>query len=441
MKKIAMVFVCLLFSFALYGKTAYVISIPNLAKFEQKTINGWYASYIKKHYKIAETLEADLILLEIDTPGGSVASMFDIKDTILNSKIESAAFISGEALSAGAFIALSCKYVFMKEGSSIGAATPVVISNMSLIKASEKNVSAMRSTIRGLASRYNRNTKIAEAMVDEDVVLSRAEDGLDLEKGKLLTLTASEAFELGFINGKAETYRDVISGVGMEEAQIVYGKMDLTDSVFRFLSNPFILVLLIAAGIIGVFVEIKTPGFGIGGSISVISFALFFMIQIISGGAHWIAPALFLLGVIFLLLEIFVIPGFGVAGVMGIVSMLAGMFLSFGVDKIEEGVTVLFFASIVSVVAIVVLARFLPKSSFIHALSLGTTQNESYKVSETYESLLGKEAIVLGTLRPAGVIILDGQRYDAVSEGAYIDKDTVVKVIKVEGNRIVVRVV
>lgn len=410
--------------------------------FQKRTVDNWYTHYLKTHYERAEEEHASLVILEIDTPGGLVSAMFDIKEVILDSPIDTAVFVNKRALSAGAFIALSAKYIFMAEGATIGAATPVIPSvstnsGVGFEKASEKQVSAMRAEIRSLAEKYDRPPRVAEAMVDESISLTKAKDGIDCPKGTLLTLTIAEALQTGLITAKANSTEEILSALEMEHAQLISPRVHFSDVILRFLTNPFILALFIIAGIIGAYIEIKTPGFGIGGSIAILAFTSYFIVQLLVGGASWIAPAIFIIGIVLILVEAFVIPGFGVAGIMGILSLGLGVMLGFGVGRLEEGVVVLFVAAIASTILIIILARFLPESNLFQRIEL-RAQLDNYHVSENYDTLKGKEGVVLKTLRPAGIVEIDDEEYDAISRGTYIDKGVRVHVVKVEGNRIVV---
>lgn len=426
----------------LAAKTSvYHITQPQGMGFGEKEINNWYASYLIKHINKADEADADLIILELNTPGGLLNSTFDIQSAMLNSDTDIAVYINDNALSAGAFIALTAKYIYMAPGGTVGAAAPIIISNFLMKSASEKTVSAMRAKIRAAAEKHGRNGKIAEAMVDEKISLNKEEDGVNLSDGKLLTLTTKEALELGFINGEAMSVKEIINNLEIEDYEIIKGSLSTRERVFRFFGHPVLLTLLIIAGIVGVFVEIKTPGFGIGGSAAILAFTAFFLVQILGGDGNWIAPMIFGMGLLLLLIEMFVIPGFGVAGVLGFLGVSAGIVISFGINSIEQGLLILLIAVVLSVILIIIIARFLPDAPIFKKLSLNSSlDDKGYQVSESYSSLTGKKAKVEGTLRPAGIIITDdGERYDAVSEGTYIERGSEVEIVKVEGNRIVVR--
>ncbi|MBI4976465.1 MAG: nodulation protein NfeD [Spirochaetes bacterium] len=412
-------------------------SVYHIGKIEFQTIDKWYAHYVETHYKKARAQNAALVILELDTPGGLVSDALKIRSIIMDSPVPTAVFINKNAISAGALISLSAKYIFISEGGVLGAATPVIRTPSRLVKASEKEVSVMRAEMRSTAQRFQRNPRIAEAMVDDSMTLTEKDDGIALEKGKLLTLTADEALSTGMVNGKASSVSDIAERAGVKDARITKAVVTFRDRLLGFLTNPIVLMLLLAIGIFAAFIEFKTAGLGIGGSVAALSFAMFFISQFLLGDANWIAPALFLVGAILIVVEIFLIPGFGIPGVIGFLLMIAGIIISFGVNRIETAVIVVFFALVIATIGIVLIARRLPKSPLFRKLSLNEEQH-GYRSSDSFDTLLGRQALVAATLRPAGQVEIDGKRYDAVSEGSFIEKGLQVKVIKVEGNRIVV---
>lgn len=412
-------------------------NVYHIAKLEYQMIDKWYAHYIDTQYKKARTAGASLIVLEIDTPGGYVVDALKVKGIIMDSPIETAVFINRNAISAGALISLSAKYIYMTPGAVMGAATPVLPSSNMMVKASEKEVSVMRAEMRSAAEKSGRNGRIAEAMVDESFVLTKAADGIDLPSGKLLTLTTDEAVRIKFISGRASSVDDVIAQLGRKGASVIKGEPTMRDRFIGFLTSPVVLMLLLAIGIIAAFIEFKTAGFGVGGSVAVLSFATFFISQFLLGDSNWMAPAIFFVGIVLIVVEVFLVPGFGIPGVIGIVLMFVGILLSFGIKRIEYGIVILLAAIVAATIVSVFIAKKLPKSRLFSALSL-TADEKGAIANDKLDDLLGKTGMVIGTLRPAGQIEIDGVRYDAVSQGSFIETGTSVKVIKVEGHRVIV---
>ena len=409
-------------------------------KLEFQEVNRWYAGYIKKAIDKANEDKADLIILELDTPGGLLSSALSIKNYIIESEVPVVVYINKNALSAGALISLSAKEIYMSDGSVIGAATPVYLNGDEVKKAGEKEVSAMRAAMRSSAETTKKNIKAAEAMVDETIVLTEKEDGIDLDGKTLLTLSADEAIKINIADKKANSIKEIIELKGLNDnSEIITVKEENYDFILRFLLNPFVLSLLMSIGIAGIYLEIKTPGFGVGGVTAIIAFSIFFFVQFFSGDSSLLEPAIFLLGAVLICVEIFLIPGFGITGVLGIIAILASVFMSFGIHNIAIAVFVIFISLIIDIILIVLIARFMVKSKeFKNKITL-SSDTAGYHSSVSYDHLLNREGIADTFFRPAGYIIIDNKRYDAVSEGEFIDKGSSLKVILVEGNRIVVK--
>lgn len=411
-----------------------------IKKLEFQEINRWYAAYIKKAIKKAEEEGASLIILELDTPGGLLSSALSIKNYIIESDIPVVAYINKNALSAGALISLSCEAIYMSDGSIIGAATPVYMKGNEIEKASEKEISAMRAAMRSSAERSKKNVRIAEAMVDETIILSKRNDGIDLDDKTLLTLSVEEALKVNIADGKANSIIDIIKLRNLSEnSTIINVEEEKYDYILRFLINPAVLSALISIGIIGVYIELKTPGFGIGGVISIIAFSIFFFAQVFVGESGFLAPAIFFLGIVLLAIEIFVIPGFGITGILGILGIVAGIFMSFGINNIAQATLVVFVSLIADIILIIILARFILKSKGFKNIVALETDTAGYHSSVSYDNLLGCEGITDTFFRPSGNIIINDKKYDAITEGEFINKGVKIKVILVEGNKIVIK--
>ncbi len=411
-----------------------------IKKLEFQEVNRWYSSYIKKGLEKAKEEGATLIILELDTPGGLVASALEIKNYLISSEIPVVTFINKNALSAGALISLSTDAIYMSSGSIIGAATPIYLKDGKIEKASEKEVSAMRAAMRSSAERIKKNVRVAEAFVDESITLTEKDDGINLDNKTLLTLSTDEAIKVKIADGVANSISDIIKLRGLSEQSVITTiSEEKYDFILRFLISPAVLSVLISIGLIGAFIELKTPGFGLGGIISILAFSIFFFAQVFVGESSYIAPAVFIIGVILIALEIFVIPGFGIAGVLGIVGIFTSIFMSFGVNNFKTASLAVFFAIVISIVIMIILARFMSKSkSFSNHLALNT-DTANYHSSVSYDFLLGRDGIADTFLRPSGNVIIDDVKYDVISDGAFIDKGKRVKVVLVEGSKIVVR--
>jgi len=407
------------------------------------TIDLGLAPFLARTIRDAEAAGAVAVVLDINTFGGRVDAAVAMRDTLLNSKVRTIAFVNQRAISAGALITLACETVVMTRGGTVGAATPVVGGGTGEpAQADEKTVSYVRSEFRATAEARNRPPEIAEAMVDADVVIANV-----IEEGKLLTLTSAQAMEHGIADFTADTLEAALEAAGITGAEIRPVEETWAESVVRFLTNPVISSLLMTIGFIGLLVEIRTPGFGVPGTLGLMSLGIFFWGHWIVQLAGWEELLLVTLGIALLLVEVFILPGFTVAGVAGVLALVAGL----GMALVGAGATVSAFVTALGRVAVsilvalagsIVLLRFLPRLPFGRKLVLNTDMeaDEGYvSAPESDRQWLGRSGTALSPLRPAGIADIDGTRLDVVSDGAFIDAGTPIHVTRVDGNRIVVR--
>jgi len=412
----------------------YVIEIKGV-------IESGLASIVERLLRQAETDSALAVIFEVNTPGGAVPAASEIRDAIFNSKIPTYAYVNREAISAGALVSLSCEKVIMVPGSAIGAVTPVDLSGT---KASEKAVSYMRSVMRAIAEKRERDPKIAEAMVDESIEI----EGI-VEAGKLLTLTAEEALELNYADHITEGWPNVLKYIGAPNATIIRPKANWSENLVRFLTHPLVSSLLLSLGFLGLIYEITTQGWGIGGTLGLIALALFFGSHYLVNLANIVEILVFVAGAILLIIEIFFTPGFGLLGILGVLAILASIVFSLvgNLPTVETGdffraIQTLALSLVLTVLFSIPIIKLIPKTAVWDRLILHSEQKKEEGYRSTpgeYESLIGKSGISLTLLRPAGTAIIDSQRLDVVAEGDYIEKNVPIKVIMVEGNRIVVR--
>jgi len=404
------------------------------------TIDLGLPPYIERVIEEAEAANASAIVLEINTFGGRVDAATQIKDLLLNTNLQTIAFINKRAISAGALITLSCRKIGMVAGSSIGAATVV---DQSGEKASEKAISYFRAEMGATAERNGRNRLIAEGMVDEDVEV----EGLS-PKGKLITLTAEDALKWEMADYIVPGLNALLDSLGLADEKVVYTEITWAEDVVRFLTGPIVSSMLISLGLLGLFFEIKSPGWGLPGTLGLICLALFFGSHYIINLASVIEIVLFIVGVGLLLVEIFVIPGFGLAGVGGIACIIAGIYLSL-VGALEHvtwhdlggAAYRLGLALLVTILGAIALARFGPRTGIWRKISLPDEQkrDEGYVAAKNYRSYLGKTGIALTPLRPAGTGQFGEERLDVVTEGEFIEQNRPIKIVRVEGYRLVVR--
>lgn len=407
----------------------------------QGTIDLGLAPYIKRVIAEAESNSAKAIIFRINTFGGRVDAATQIKDAILDSKVPTFAYVDKRAISAGALITLSCETIVMSPGSSIGASTVVDETGQ---KQSEKYQSYMRSEMRSTAERTGRRTDIAEGMVDERVVVK----GLDDDSTKLITLTSKEAINFGIADTSAGSLDELRKIYNLEDSPLTTTSSNWAEDFIRFLNEPIISSLLIMIGLVGMFVEIKTPGWGLPGTMALIALALFFGSGYLLDLVSSIEIIIFVIGVILLVVEIFVIPGFGVAGIIGVICIVAGIFLGLISDFpvldfsfVRIAILQLAGSFIAGGVLIFGISKFLPKSKRFSHLILSDEESTTlgYTSNPDLKALSGFEGTSLTILRPSGTALINEKRVDVVTEGDYIDKGKNIVVVRVEGSKVVVK--
>ncbi len=408
------------------------------------------APYIKRVVQEADDQNIAAIILEINTFGGRLDAAVQIRDALLNSSTLTIAYINERAISAGALISLSCQKIYMASGATIGAATPVTSTpfTQEMKPASEKVISYFRKEMKATAETNNRPTLIAEAMVDPDVEI----EGL-IKKGKLLTLTTTEAVQNKVADLEIKGGREEILAVSQLDQVIVKEtKPNWAEKFLRVISQSLMSSLLLTIGLLALFLEFKTPTWGIAGTIGLVCLALFFWGHVVLNLVGWEEIILLSVGVILLLLEAFVIPGFGLAGILGIICLATGLTLSM-VGKYPTIGEVGKAASHISIVLLIVLIAFIftmksfAKTSLVqrfvlHNQSVPEARLPSYhkeKELEQYNKYLYQKGEALTSLRPAGRGLFGKDRIHVISEGEFITKSSPIKVIRVEGKNIIVR--
>jgi len=402
------------------------------------------APYVRRVLDEAGAAGAAAVVLEINTFGGRVDAAVQIRDALLDARVPTVAFVNKRAISAGALISLAAEKIVMSGGGTIGAATPVLAGGPDggTKPVAEKTVSYVRKEFRATAEARKRPPLFAEAMVDADVEIRGV-----IAKGKLLTLTTDEALKHKVADLRADTLEDALQKLGLGGAEIRRAVPNWAENLVRFLTHPVVSSLLISVAMIGILIELRTPGFGIPGTLGVGSLALFLWGHWLVQLAGWEELLLAIAGIVLLALEIFVIPGFGIAGVVGIAAILAGLVLSMlgpgdTAQVIMYAAARVVFALLFALLATLALLRFLPKLPVGRRLILQTELDAAHGYVSAPEGdlhLLGREGRALSPLHPAGIADIDEHRVDVVSEGDPIDAGRPIVVIRVDGNRIVVR--
>jgi membrane-bound serine protease (ClpP class) len=401
------------------------------------TVENGLAPYVARAIREAEDAGAAAVYLDIDTPGGRVDAAERISDAIRGADIPVYAFVNPRAYSAGALIAISANAVYMSPGAVIGAATPV---DGEGTKASEKMVSAMRAEFRAVAEQRGLDPRIAEAMVDERIAI----EGL-VGEGQLLTMTTAEALRVGYAKAEVANEEALLRTVGLPGAQVVPVEVNWAEQVVRFLTNPLVAPLLLSLGVLGLVFEIKTGAFGVGGLVSLASLGLFFGSSFVLGLAGWEEVLLLALGLLALGVEVLILPGFGVAGVLGLAAIGGAMVLAMiggapSTGDVMQALAVLAASLIITAAVIFAWIRHLPNSGRFRGLFLqGEMGRAEGYISAPSGALVGQDGVALTDLRPAGTARFGTERVDVVTEGEYVAQGSTVRIVRSEGYRHVVR--
>jgi membrane-bound serine protease (ClpP class) len=413
----------------------YVIAVDG-------TIDLGLAPYLSRTLEEAAAAGAAAVVLDINTFGGRVDAAVAMRDALLRSPVRTIAFINPRAISAGALIALATHTIVIAEGGTIGAAMPVVGATGPPQAADEKSVSYLRKEFAATAEQRGRPGLIAEAMVDADVAI----DGL-IEQGKLLTLTSSEALTREVAELSANSLEEALTKAGLGAVTIERRTQSWAETLVRFLTNPLLSSLLMTVGLLGVLVEIRTPGFGLPGIVGLSCLGLFFWGHWIVQLAGWEELLLVVGGIVLIGLEIFVVPGVSVAGIAGICALVAGLALT----MVGGGATVGIIIGALGRVALSLLValglglvtlRLLPSLPFGRKLVLDSdmTAGRGYVSAPASDrEWIGRTGVAYSALRPAGIAEINGTRLDVVSDGNFVEPGAAIEVTRVDGNRIVVR--
>lgn len=396
--------------------------------------------------KAAEEMNADYVVLDLNTYGGLVSDADAIRTAMLDCKIPTIVFIRDNAASAGALISIACDSIYMKTGSTIGAAA-VVKEDGSY--AEEKYQSYMRNKMRATAEATNRNPDIAEGMVNPKVVI----EGLTADD-EIITFSVDEAIANGYCNAKAETIEEVFEAMNLVNPEVVKHEISAVEKLIQLLVKPAVsgALLLILLG--GIYFELQTPGVGFPLAAAVVAAVLYFAPQYLEGfAANW-EILLFVLGLILIILEVFVIPGFGIAGIAGISAVVVSLALALlrNVDGFDfsfvpatEIATAFLMVSAVMVVGVMMLlflSQNLADTNAFKRIALLTeqTKEQGFVIKASSEKdQEGKEGVVVADLRPAGKVEINDEQYDAQSDGEYILSGTKVKVVKQQGAYLIVK--
>lgn len=401
-----------------------------IAPLENTVEDGLYA-FLDRAISVAEENGASAIIFRINTPGGVVSSAEKIGKLFSETSVETIAWVDNRALSAGAFISLNADKIYMSPGSTMGAAAIITGSGNA---ANEKAQSAWLAAMESAAEKNGRDPSFAMAMADASIELP---EGM-VSEGSLLTLTENSASEVGYSEGTVNNLDELLAKIELENAEVRNVEETFVEKLARFLTNPIIIPILLTIGLLGLVIELFSPGFGIPGFIGITSLSLYFFGHTIAGLAGYEVLLLFIIGLIFIILEFFV-PG-GIIGSIGLIAVIGSLFMA--ADNNTLIAVSLLIAVMVSLTVSILLVKVFNKNmKFFKKMVLrdATTTEEGYVSNVNRVELLGKIGTALTPLRPAGIANIDDERVDVVTEGSFIDQDSDVVVVKVEGSRIVVR--
>ncbi|WP_375540676.1 NfeD family protein [Virgibacillus saliphilus] len=406
------------------GKLVHIIPIEN-------EVERGLEAFLTRATQEAIDEGADHIVFEINTPGGRVDAAGEIAGLLQNLDIPTTSFIVNQALSAGSYIALNTDNIYMESQATMGASGIITQDGNA---ADQKAQSAWLASMRSAAESKGRDPLYAQAMADPSIDL--AEYGAP--EGQYLTLDPHSAVEVEYAQGIVNNRAEVLHELGLSNATVVEAETALAEDVARFLTNPVVIPILLSVASLGLILELFSPGFGIPGVVGIVSLLLFFYGHFIAGLAGTEAIALLIIGIVLIIAEFFV-PG-GIVGVLGALAVVGSLLMS-GYDLGHMSMSI-GIAFLVAVLAAVILFRRIgmDKGLFRHIiLKDQTTTEQGYVSSRNRLELIGLEGIAVTPLRPSGAGVFNDERLDVLSEGSFIDKGKRIKIVKVEGVRIVVR--
>ena len=461
--------------------------------------DGLYKS-IRRRTQIALDAGAEYIIYEISTYGGLLQSADDIAKYFIleiGDKVHTVAYVTTEAISAGAMISVSCRDIIMRENTTIGDCAPIAIGTKLEGVEREKTESFTRAAFARAAEANGYPEALLKAMVTMQTKVYRVKnlqtdeneffedqqlpddpnkydlDGKELivDEDELLTLTASKAYEYGIARAVVNEREGALEFLAKRDSVSFAGEPMVLETLWseemvRWLNSPAVMAILVMIALLGVYIEFNTPGLGLPGLVAVICFAIIIGSKYLIGLANWVEVALFIVGILLLLVEFFVLPGFGIAGVMGIICLLAGLFGMLiknppnrlpwpdspeNWDMFLDGLMGMSFGFIGFIVLAWILSKYLPKFQFLSGLILvpaiakqGTEMEISMTAPPERQTIgvsIGDIGQVVSILRPTGKARFGDAIVDVVAEAEFLDKGTKVQIIDIHGNRVVVKAV
>jgi membrane-bound serine protease (ClpP class) len=416
------------------GKTkVFVLEIKS-------SIDARMNRYIKDGLQNAEKANADYILMDMDTFGGTLYDGDLIRQQILNFKKPVLAFVNKNAASAGSLIAIACDSIYMAKGANMGAAT--VVNGLTGAAAPDKYQSYMRSIMRSTAAANHRDPRYAEGMVDEEMEIDSLKP-----LGRVITFTTNEAIKYGYCEGEANSIEEVLKKANIRNYEIKKYEMPFTENIIAFFMNPIVSGILILCILGGLYFELQSPGLGLPIIVALTALTLLLVPYYLSGlAANW-EIAVFVVGVILLAIEIFAIPGFGVTGISGLILIFTSLVLMmlgndfFDFDNVSDTQIIQSLLTVLGgMTGTIVLAfiggRKLIESQRFKKLTLQETldSKEGYNNDFIKENLIGSIGTAFTVLRPSGKVMINGSVYDASAKTGFIDQHDAITVVEQEGS-------
>ena len=418
--------------------------------------------YLQAGMDEARQSDADGVIIHLNTYGGTVVHADSMRTLLLNSNIPTYAYIENNAASAGALIAIACDSIYMQHGARIGAATVVNETGEAM---PDKYQSYMRATMRATAEAQGRDTTItaagdtivswhrdpliAEAMVDQRIVVPQLSDS-----GQVLTFTANEALENNYCEAVVNNLEEAITEqLGIEQYTITQYNPSLYDKIAGFLTNPALQALMVTLIIGGIFFELKTPGIGLPSAVALIATVLYFVPLFIGGTAESWEVLAFVVGIILLIIELFVIPGFGAAGISGIIFILGALILAalnnivfdftfVTGDDVSRSILTVLAGLVLAVVILIYISHRIGSRGMLYRFALHAEQKNEQGyvgVDTALSTLVGNQGTTLTRMAPSGKVEVNGEVYDAVSlHGRFIEAHTTVMIHQHNNNQLYV---
>ena len=434
----------------------------------------------------AESAGADVVVVEIESPGGLVDSSVNLANRL--NELEWAttiAYVPREAISGAAIMSLGCDFIIMHEYGKIGDAGPIVLGTDSMFRhAPEKTVSYLVEIMRDLAETHDRPPTLAASMVDKDLPVYEAiheatgevryvsdaeweklkvKEGWkkgaivrESSRGRFLEMNGRSAVQHRLANGVVRSRGELAERLGISEEDFVVLESNWVDNTAMILNSWPITVLLVIVGIIALYVELLSPGIGVGALVAGLCAALFFWSRFLGGTSGWLEVVLFLAGLVFLAVEFFVIPGFGVAGLTGGGLLLLSFIMAsqrfdpndgIQMADLQRSLLILTGSGVAAVAGMVFLSQYLGKIPILHRLALEAPSIDGSKsptksgftIVDELPIAIGDEGVADSALRPSGRARIGEAFVDVVADGSYVEAGQTIRVIKVSGTRIMVR--